>query len=198
MNQSDPEKYRQESELIARVKSGDQAAFVELVTPLRIRLYRKAHSMLGNADDAEDALQDALITAYRAINGFRGESGFYTWIYRILVNKCTDHLRKKSNARSESFDDFEPLISDDRVSVEKKVEHSQQAVDLIAAINGLDKKYRKILIMRYYDDLSYQEIAHNVGINEGTVKSRLFKARELLKRALIGEGKGEHYFESSR
>ncbi len=188
-------KRRLEAELIQRTRNGDGDAYLQLISDYRIRLYRRACSLVGNPDDAEDVLQEGLITAYRALGKFRGESGIYTWLYRIVINKCRDHLRSRKSASVDSIEPIIPLISDERIGVEKNLELSDDAAYLITKINGLDKKYRRILIYRYYDDLSYQEIADLVKLNIGTVKSRLFKARELLKRAILRNGRGEEYFE---
>lgn len=185
----------EEKKLLESVKSGNGDAFVKLVSPHRIRLMRKAASMVGNPDDAEDIVQDSLMTAYRAIRSFRGESGIYTWLYRIVVNKCRDFHRSKKNSITDPVDTSSFLIEDERIDVEKNLEHSTEAAYLIERINELDKKYREILIMRYFDDLSYQEISKVIGIQVGTVKSRLFKARELLKRAITQDGKGTQFFE---
>ncbi|MCB1307202.1 MAG: sigma-70 family RNA polymerase sigma factor [Leptospiraceae bacterium] len=183
-----------ERALIERIKAGDGDAYMELVGEYRIRLYRKACSIINDAEDAEDVLQDALLTAYRALPRFRGESGIYTWLYRIVVNKCRDYLRSSRNTRQESMDPTQAVISDDRISVEKNLELSDDAGYLMTKINGLDDKYRQILVYRYYDELSYEEIAELIHVNIGTVKSRLFKARELLKRSILRNGRGEEYF----
>jgi RNA polymerase sigma-70 factor (ECF subfamily) len=183
-----------ERELIERIKGGDSRAYMELVGEYRIRLFRKSCSLLGDPEDAEDVLQDALMTAYKALPRFRGESGIYTWLYRIVVNKCRDFLRSRKSGTADSLEHYEPILSDDRISVEKNHELSDDAGYLIGKINGLDGKYREILVYRYYDDLSYEEIASLIEVNIGTVKSRLFKARELLKRSIIRNGRGEDYF----
>ncbi len=187
-----------EKGLIEETLKGDQRAFMELVSPYRSRLIRKAVSMLGNPQDAEDILQEALVTAYRALKSFRGESGIYTWLYRIVVNKCRDFHRSKKNAPSDSLDAVAFMIHDDRIDLEKNLELSTESTYLIQQINTLDKRYREILVMRYFDDLSYQEIASVLKIQVGTVKSRLFKARELLKRAILQDGKGTEFFEQAQ
>ncbi len=192
----DISKRERERELIDKVRAGDGEAYFQLVSDYRVRLYRKACSLLSSPEDAEDVLQEALVTAFRAIGKFRGESGFYTWIYRIVINKCRDFQRSRQSRREEDIELYHPVLSDGRVSLEKNLELSDNAEYLIGKVNGLGKKYREILLMRYYDDLSYQEIADALGLNVGTVKSRLFKARELLKRAILGNGLGEDYFES--
>lgn len=190
------DKYQSERLLIDRVKAGEADVFYELVGDYRIRLYRKACALLGNPDDAEDVLQEALVTAYRALDRFRGESGIYTWLYRIVVNKCRDHLRSRRSRKEDAVEHLPPIISDDRISIEKNLELSDDAAYLMLKINSLDRKYRQVLTLRYYENFSYQEIAEVVRVNIGTVKSRLFKARELLKRAILRNGRGEDYFES--
>jgi len=184
---------QREGDLIRKAATGDQKAFVDLISPFQVRLLRRAQALLGNMDDAEDAVQEALIMAYRSLANFRGESGIYTYIYRIVINKCHDSVRKRRRTDSDSLDNV-PLISDDRVSIAKNHELSEEGRYLIEKINNLDKKYRQVLLMRYYDDLSYQEIADLIRISVGTVKSRLFKARELLKRSIVRDGKGDEYF----
>ena len=188
-------KKAREKELIERVKNGDTEAYYDLVSDFRIRLFRKACSLLGNADDAEDVVQDSLITAFNNLAKFRGESGIYTWIYRIVVNKCRDNIRNKIVKKEDSMEYSTPILSDDRVSIEKNLELSEDSSYLIDKINQMDKKYREVVILKYYDNMSYQEIAEVVHTNVGTIKSRLFKARELLKGAIVNNGKGEDYFE---
>ncbi|MBX7058818.1 MAG: sigma-70 family RNA polymerase sigma factor [Leptospirales bacterium] len=188
------EQRQRERELIARVQAGDGDAYLSLVGAYRLRLFRKACSIVHDAEDAEDCLQEALLTAYRALPRFRGESGIYTWLYRIVVNKCRDHLRSRRSRVQESLEPLQPLLSDDRVAIEKNVELSDDAAYLINKINGLERKYRQILLYRYYENLSYEEIAELMQVNIGTVKSRLFKARELLKRSIVRNGRGEEYF----
>ena len=194
MSSTVQQKRTRESELIVQIQGGDKDAYMELVGEYRVRLYRKACSIIRNPEEAEDVLQDALVSAYRALDRFRGESGIYTWLYRIVVNKCRDYLRSRKSKVHESFDDFQPIISDNRISVEKKLELSEESTYLLNKINEMDEKYRESLILRYYEDLSYEEIAQISSVNLGTVKSRLFKARELLKRAIIRDGKGEEFF----
>jgi RNA polymerase sigma-70 factor (ECF subfamily) len=175
--------------LLERVGRGDARAFVELVQPFRDRLFRKACSMLGSPQDAEDALQDALLTAFRGIDRFRGEAGIYTWLYRILVNRCTDILRKRSNDQVDYVDPLSFDVEDRSVEPEKD-ELSEETAYLISQIRLLDVRFRELIWMRYFDELSYEEIARVMNLKVGTVKSRLFKARELLKRRIFQDEKG--------
>lgn len=186
----------EERALLNQARNGDERAFLDLVSGYQLRLHRKALSMVGLVEDAEDVVQETLITAYRALNSFRGDSGFFTWIYRILINKARDHIRKSSRRSSELSTDEQVVgIQDNRISIEKNHELSEEGDYLKDKINSLERKYRIVLLMRYYEELSYQEMAEIVKVNVGTIKSRLYKARELLKRSIIENGRGESYFE---
>lgn len=177
--------------LLQRINGGDTNAFVTLVQPFRERLFRKATSMLGSPDDAEDAVQDALLTAFRGIDRFRGDAAIYTWLYRIVVNRCTDVLRKRS---TDQVDYVDPMSFDveDLSDLQKNHELSDHTAYLITQIRSLDARFRELLWMRYFDELSYEEIARVKNLKVGTVKSRLFKARELLKRRIFQDEKGRN------
>lgn len=181
--------------LLQKVANGDQRAFIDLVQPFQDRLFRKACSMLGSTYDAEDALQEALLTSFRAIQKFRGESSIYTWLYRIVVNRCTDLIRKRS---SEKIDFIDPISFDveDSSNLEKNQELSEHADYLIKQIRSMESKFAELLLMRYFDELSYEEIGKLLDLKVGTVKSRLFKARELLKRRIFQDDAGRNLFGS--
>jgi RNA polymerase sigma-70 factor (ECF subfamily) len=187
--------YIHERELIDRIKGGDREAYMELISPFRLRLYKKAIQLIGDPMDAEDVLQEALVTAFLALASFRGESSIYTWLYRILVNKCRDYLRS-SRSKGRQIDLIDPFtiqIEDKNAVVEKNHELEERSSYLKEKIVSMNAKYRNILMLRYYDDLSYQEIAELLGVSLGTVKSRLFKARELLRRKISNDGKEGQY-----
>ncbi|MGJ4788783.1 sigma-70 family RNA polymerase sigma factor [Leptospira koniambonensis] len=183
-----------EIQLLKRIKEGDDKAYIELTGPYRERLYRKAVSMVKDGDDAEDIVQDALISGYRSIRNFRAESGVYTWLYRIVVNKSKDLLAKRKRARENSMDDSEFQVTDDRISFEKKVELSDESNYLINKINELEDIYKEVIELRYFEEMSYSQIAEILGTNIGTVKSRLFKAKEFLKHLIMKDGKSEGFF----
>jgi len=180
--------------LLQQIAAGDTDAFATLVAPFRERLFRKACSILGSAYDAEDALQDSLLTGFRAIDRFRGEASIYTWLYRIVVNRCTDIIRKRTNEHVDYIDPFEFDV-EDTVDIEKNHELSDNSTYLMSQIQELDDRFRELIIMRYFDDLSYEEIAQIKDLKVGTVKSRLFKARELLKRRIFQDEGGRQIFE---
>ncbi|MEI1278565.1 RNA polymerase subunit sigma-70 [Leptospira hartskeerlii] len=183
-----------EIQLLKRIKEGDDKAYIELTGPYRERLYRKAVSMVKDGDDAEDIVQDALISGYRSIRNFRAESGVYTWLYRIVVNKSKDLLAKRKRARENSMDDSEFQVTDDRISFEKKVELSDESNYLINKIGELEDIYKEVIELRYFEEMSYSQIAEILGTNIGTVKSRLFKAKEFLKHLIMKDGKSEGFF----
>ncbi|MBW7859299.1 MAG: sigma-70 family RNA polymerase sigma factor, partial [Leptonema sp. (in: Bacteria)] len=185
----------EQKNLLQRVANGDQLAFMELVEPFQERLFRKACTMLGSTDDAEDALQDALLTSYRAIQRFRGESSIYTWLYRILVNRCTDLIRKRSTNKVDYVDPISFDIEDSS-NLEKNHELFEHTDYLIQQIRSMEPKFAELLWMRYFDELSYEEISDVLNLKVGTVKSRLFKARELLKRRIFQDGGGRNLFGS--
>lgn len=180
--------------LLKRIKSGDKSAYVELVTPFRERLFRKAKSMVKDDDDAEDVVQDSLISGYRSINKFRAEAGVYTWLYRIVVNKSKDLLTKKKKESEKPIDENASQFIDMRMGYEKKLELSEDSDYLINKINQLDEVYRQILELRYFEEMSYSDIAEVLNCNVGTVKSRLFKAKELLKHLILQDKKGDIQF----
>ena len=183
----------EEAELIARIKAGDERAFVQLTSRFSEKLYRKAYSMVSSPDDAQDVLQDAYLSAFRAFPKFRAESGVYTWLYRIVVNKAKDYLAKKRNKRENLIDSQEIQFEDDRTNFQESVEKSENTKLLLNEINAMDDIYKDILLQRYFDEMSYQEIAELNGINIGTVKSRLFKAKEILKKRIAQKSQGGDY-----
>jgi RNA polymerase sigma-70 factor, ECF subfamily len=183
-----------EISLLQKIRSGDKTAYVELVTPYRERLLRKAKSMVKDEDDAEDIVQDALISGYRSITKFRAESGVYTWLYRIVVNRAKDMLTKRKKNPEKPISEQEQQFMDDREGYEKKLELSEESSYLIDKINLLDENYRQVIELRYFEEMSYSEIADVLGCNQGTVKSRLFKAKEILKHMILNDEKGDYNF----
>lgn len=180
--------------LLKKIKEGDKNAFVELIKPFRERLFRKAISMVKDPDIAEDIVQDACIAGYKSIKNFRAESGVYTWLYRIVVNKSKDYLTKRNKNREKPIEEGEIQYADERESFEKKLELSDESSYLIDRINQLEDVYRQVIELRYFEEMSYSQIADYLDCNIGTVKSRLFKAKEMLKHMINSDGKGGYYF----
>ena len=177
--------------LLQKIKAGDKYAYMELVTPFRERLFRKAKSMVKDDDDADDIVQDALIAGYKSIVNFRAEAGVYTWLYRIVINKSKDLLTKRKRMVEKSIDDNEQQFVDERPGFEKKLELSDESAYLIKKINQLDNIYKEVIDLRYFEEMSYADIADLLECNVGTVKSRLFKAKEILKHMILQDERGE-------
>jgi RNA polymerase sigma-70 factor (ECF subfamily) len=177
--------------LLNKIRSGDKTAYMELIQPYTERLLRKAIAMTKSEDDAEDVLQDALISGYRSIGNFRADSGVYTWLYRIVINKSKDLLLKTKNRGEKPISEGEYLILDERMGYEKKLELNDESDYLIKKINLMDDVFKQVIELRYFEEMSYAEIASVLECNIGTVKSRLFKAKEILKHMILNDEKGE-------
>jgi RNA polymerase sigma-70 factor (ECF subfamily) len=178
--------------LLDRAKNGDDGAFVDLVTPCKDRLYMRALSCSRDGDDADDLVQEVIIKGYRFLGQFRGESGFCAWLFSILTNTIRSFFRRKKPGRW-SFS-AEESVQDTSISVPEKVELTDRQEHLLNAVNNLQSKYRELLMLFYYDELSYEEISQQTGLKTGTIKSRMNRARELLQRSLSKSGfEGDDY-----
>lgn len=153
-------------------------------------VYRLALSILDDPAEAEEAAQDALVAAIKALDSYRGDSAFTTWLYAITLNVCRSRLRKH-RSRDRLMDTLRSIF---RVAGEAAPHPEEAAIRneadaaLVRAINSLDEKHRLPVVLRYYNDLSVAEIAQLLDISEGTVHSRLFTARERL-RAMLRTGR---------
>ncbi len=157
----------------------DDRAFRELVEPHRARLWGVCLAVTGNPSDAEDALQECLIAAWRSLPGFRGDSSFSTWIYRIAVNASRALLRRRRELAEELGEYADPRHGfDERIAVRDRVQR---------ALAQLSEDRRVALVLREYGELSYNEIAEQQGIPVQTVKSRISRARDDMRRILSEE-----------
>lgn len=183
-------------EFVERARQGDVAAFEHLVIEYKTKIYNYVLRMLGDHEAAEDVAQEAFIKAYASIRSFRGASSFQTWLYRIAGNLAIDTMRRRKYRQNHVSLD-QPLQTGDG-SVERDVEDSsagpQQQLRTVElqkvvqdAILQLSPKLRNVIILYELQGLSYEEIAGIVGAPLGTVKSRLFNAREQLKKLLADE-----------
>ena len=178
--------------LVKKAQNGSTEAFEALVRKYEGKVFGITSRMLAFGEDSKDAAQEAFIKAYRSLKGFRGESKFSTWLYRITNNVCLDYLRKR-NRRELPLDlgmddsDGETRAVDipADVDVESAVEDSEFRSLVQKAINSLPAHHRIMIIMRDIQDLSYTEIAQLIGVPEGTVKSKINRARKILRDALI-------------
>lgn len=184
-----------EQVLIDRSKAGDVAAFEELISVYQKKIYNLTFRMLGNLNDADDLTQETFIRVFKSISNFKGESTFSTWIYRIATNVCLDELRKRKNKKAISLDEE---IKVDDGEIKRQIESDTPLPDEIAekeelrlfvknAIESLPEEQRLIISLRDIQGLSYDEIAQVLECPSGTVKSRINRARQALKKILISK-----------
>ena len=166
--------------LIQRFIEGDESTFKTLVQRHKDKIRNIIYLTLNSNDAVDDIAQDVLITIYKNLKSFRFESQFSTWLYRITINKCKDHLRK---VRIRSI--FVPIKDGDEDPVYiPSMEHKDISEIVNDAISNLPEKLRLSLLLKDIEGLSYQEIAEAVNCEIGTVKSRIFRAREGLRELL--------------
>lgn len=179
--------------LVERVQQGDKNAFGLLVRKYERKIYRLIARLVRDPAEVEDVAQEAFIKAYRALPQFRGESAFYTWLYRIAVNTAKNHLQasnRRPSAKPESAlsDDAEPFDETDNLSdinTPEAVIASRQIADTVnLAIEALPEELRTAIVLREIEGLSYEEIAQTMGCPIGTVRSRIFRAREAIAQRL--------------
>lgn len=157
-------------------KRGDQAAFVRIIENNKSSMYRVAKSILNTDEDIGDAIQETILKAYKGINKLKNDQYFKTWIIKILINECRDLLRKRRK--------FILLNEVKEAGYTDTYENSE----VLNAINTLEEEFRVVTVLFYYEDMSIQQIASLVNIPEGTVKSRLSRARGKLFDLLKSEG----------
>ncbi len=182
-----------EGELIQRVCQGDKEAFYHLVQPCERGVFTAAMSILNNAQDAEEVAQEAVLKAFTALPRFRGESKFSTWLIQITINEARLKLRKDRRHLYESLDEhqtdgegeyFPKDFADWREIPSEQLQRTELRNALKRALDSLPSKYREVLILRDVQHLSIQETAQVLGIREGSVKTRLLRARLQMRDAL--------------
>jgi len=181
-----------EKDLIEKAKSGDIEAFEQLIISCEKKVFNIAYRMIGNYDDANELAQEVFIKAFRSIKNFKGDSLFSTWIYKITANVCLDELRKRKNKNIVSLDqdielndgDVKRQISDNAPSPDMEVESKEIKTIVNESIQQLPDDYKSVIILRDIQGFSYDEISKIVNCPEGTVKSRLNRARQALKKIL--------------
>ncbi len=180
-------------ELVKQCQRGDTKAYNELVTRYRGKVYAMIYNMVRNEQDAWDLAQDGFLKAWKSIASFRGQSAFYTWLYRIMTNVTIDWLRKKQIQGGTEFDDSLELNHVEPGSVtmpksellpDEKMEHAEIRKRIDAALDKLSPEHRAVIVMKEMDGMQYNEIADAVGCSLGTVMSRIFYARKKLQTLL--------------
>ncbi len=176
-----------EKDIVLRAARGDSDAFSLLVEEYQGPVYRLALRMGLSPSDAEEAAQDAFVSAWRALPNFRGDSKFSTWLYKLTTNAALDILRREKKHLGDQ-DVTEMELSDEGESMEEAVERQDTVQAVRWAIGQLAPEYREILLLRYLQQLSYEEIQEALRLPKGTVKSRMNRAKAQLKEILLKNG----------
>ncbi|MFR3788200.1 MAG: RNA polymerase sigma factor [Agathobaculum desmolans] len=179
--------------MLVKARRGELSAFEELVRKYEKRVYAVALRSSGSPEDAADITQEVFLRAWRSIETFRGDSGFSTWLFRITMNMCVDHARhKQSQPQCQPLvigeEDAERPIPDTAPTPEEHLDNSELGRELAAALDAVSEEHRRIVLLRDVSGMSYTEIAEVLEISEGTVKSRLARARVALRRILLERG----------
>ncbi len=185
----------EEEELVRLSQKGDMDAFEALVEKHQKRVLNIAYRMTGSYEEACEVVQDAFLAAYRALKKFRGESRFSTWLYRIVVNLSKNRAKQRNiRLRREGISIDDPAEGEEGQlkrdppaqdpSVEEQMEKREVQAKVQGCIDLLDDQYREVLVLRDLQEFSYEEIGDMLKIPEGTVKSRLFRARDAVKDCL--------------
>lgn len=176
-----------EEKLISRAAKGDASAFNELLGMHEKKMYAVCLRMCANNEDAQDCLQEAMLRIFRSISGFKGQSSFSTWVYRVTMNTCLDELRKKKNKQSTSLDGLLETgwsPSNDSDTPEHHAIAKEKRVAIRSAISELPDDMRAAVVLRDIQGFSYDEISEILGINVGTIKSRISRGREKLREKI--------------
>ena len=183
-----------EQELVKKARHGDLAAYDQLVQRYQERIYRTLYHMTSNHEDANDLAQEAFIKGFQALKSFKGGSSFYTWVYRIAVNKTLNFLKQRKNRSHMSLNDLDfntennpdlvALVSDKTPRRDAALSELQEKLN--EAMLTLSETHRLVVTLHDVQGLSHEEIAKIMDCNVGTVRSRLFYARQQLQGRLVG------------
>lgn len=181
--------------LVKRCREGDRNAYRLLIERYQRKTYAIALGMVKDREEAMDIAQEAFVKVYKYLDHFKGDSSFYTWLYRIVTNLCVDHLRRASTQRRDKGEFDERVATEETATAgilssrlgtnpQKAALRAELAAKLQEAVQELPEKHREILLLREIDGLSYEELAQILKIPKGTVMSRLFHARAKVQKAL--------------
>ena len=195
----------QENAVIRAVIGGDVDAYEALVREYEKNVYNLALRMTGNSEDAYDMSQEAFLKAYNSLPSFRGDSKFSVWLYRIVSNVCLDFLRSRTrkptvslSTENDEGEEVELDIADEEQTPEKELDRKLTRDAVQRGLKSLPAEHREILLLREIQGLSYEEISEALGLEVGTVKSRIFRARKKLCAFLIQDGNIPDYISSSK
>ncbi|WP_297522611.1 sigma-70 family RNA polymerase sigma factor [uncultured Clostridium sp.] len=180
-------KLKKEKTVIGKAIDGDKEAFTQLIRENKLSLYKVAKGILNREEDVEDALSSCILNSYKNIKKLRNEEYFKTWLIRILINECNYIIKK--NDKINYIQDYNTVNNGIDKSLYKD---TYKDIDLDNALKLLDKPFREVIVLFYYNDLKQSDIAKILELNETTVRTRLFRAKEKLREILEGnEDKGE-------
>jgi RNA polymerase sigma-70 factor (ECF subfamily) len=189
------EKAQKDIVLVQQAVNGDQKAFAELMSRYRDAIYFMLLKMVNNSDDADDLTIEAFGKAFKSIHQYTPNYAFSTWLFKIATNNCIDFIRKRRGGTVISIDqshddpDEVPIhIQTDDLDPEETMINQQKVKLMRDIVSKLKPRYRKLVEMRYFEELSYEEIADHLELPIGTVKAQLFRARELLFNILKNTG----------
>jgi RNA polymerase sigma-70 factor (ECF subfamily) len=182
-----------DSDLVATAINGAEGSFEELVRRYQRPISAYVYRMVGNYESALDLTQEIFIKVYGSLRKYRSEFKFSTWIYKIAHNAAVDHLRRSSTREQSLFnsndtDHFELPIESGRLSPEQESERKERRVEIESVVRALPASYRELIILRHSQDLTYEEIVEVTGLPLGTVKNRLFRAREMMRQQFVNRG----------
>jgi RNA polymerase sigma-70 factor (ECF subfamily) len=184
--------HEEDEALVRRTQNGDSSAFDVLVGRYKERLYATVYHMTSNHEDANDLVQDTFIKAYKSLRSFRGQSSFYTWVYRIAVNRTINFIKRRKNRNQYSLDNMESSIQTDpdlvelmsHVTPRREVALTELQQKLNEALQHLSEPHRAVVAMHDIQGMTHADIARVMKCSEGTVRSRLFYARQQLQGLL--------------
>src|SRR5262244_580139 len=182
-----------DQDLVANAVSGAEGSFEELVRRYQRPISAYVYRMIGDYESALDLTQEIFIKVYGSLRRYRAEFKFSTWIYKIAHNSAVDHLRRNAT-REQSLiagsegETFDLPIESARLTPEQESERRERRTEIESVIRALPANYRELIILRHSQDLSYEEIVEVTGLPLGTVKNRLFRAREMMRQQFVEKG----------
>lgn len=189
------ESAKEDQDLVKRAKDGDQDAFSSLMTKYRDSIFYMVLKMVNSRNDAEDLAMESFAKAFNNLSRYDTKYAFSTWLFKIATNNCIDYIRKKKLSthsidepiKTEKGEIHSVNIKTEHPNPEQKVIKGERVVSVRAAVKRLKPKYRTLIELRYYEELSYDEIAEEMNLPLGTVKAQLYRAKDLLSNIMEGK-----------
>jgi RNA polymerase sigma factor (sigma-70 family) len=189
-----PSQEPSDEELVLKSQKGSLTAYDELVRRYYGRIYSLVYNMTSNREDAEDLVQEVFVKAHRSLPRFHGNSAFYTWIYRIAVNRTINYRKKRTRQQAMRLDDMTPDVREDAAFSKlvsndtpvRRMRISELQKKLNEALQTLSEKHKQVVVMHDVQGMAHEEIAKVLRVSTGTVRSRLFYARKHLQSELAG------------